>query len=90
MTTQPPSEPVTFRAGDTMSYRSVTQGHVVTWTRDEAGKWWPDDFIERGATASDDDVRVNMGIDTLLNFDPADRVLTVRQSDDPAQGVGGG
>lgn len=71
-----------------MSYRSVTQGHVVTWTRDESGKWWPDDFIERGATASDDDVRVNIGIDATLNFDPADRVVTLRQSDDPAHADG--
>lgn len=71
-----------------MSYRSVTQEYIVTWTRDEAGKWWPDDFIERGCTTSDDDMLVNIGLDEHLHPDPADRVMTYKQSDDPAAQAG--
>lgn len=44
-----------FKAGDTYSYVSVTQGHLVTWTRNAVGAWTADD--DRNAVATDDDVR---------------------------------
>jgi hypothetical protein len=50
-----PTQHAEYEAGDTYSYRSVTQLHVVTWTRDAEGVWWPDD--DRGCTATDDDIR---------------------------------
>jgi hypothetical protein len=52
---------VEYAPGDTYSYRSVTQGHTVTWTRDDEGTWRADD--DRGVTATDADVRIARGQD---------------------------
>jgi len=53
-----------FGVGDTFSYRSVTQGHKVTWTRDAQGQWWADDG--RAMFATDEDV----GDDVILTRAP--------------------
>lgn len=47
-----------FAEGDHCAYVSVTQGHLVTWTRDADGWWHADDesWTHRGP-ASDDEVR---------------------------------
>jgi hypothetical protein len=45
---------MTYCPGDTFSYKSVNQGHWVTFTRNEAGEWWADDG--RLGPASDTDI----------------------------------
>lgn len=56
---------------DTYTYRSVTGGHIVTWTRDDHGTWHADDG--RGDTATDADIEeARAATDDELEWEAAD------------------
>ena len=68
--------------GDTFSYHSVTQGHLVTWTRDAEGIWHADD--NREATATDHDVRIAQSQDTETDWPEAARRM-LKAGEDPVE-----
>lgn len=56
-----------FQEGDQFSYRSVTQGHLVTWTRNDSGVWTADDG--RDMPAYDRDVAFQFGQSEIVVVD---------------------